>query len=377
MNNPTTNYCRAILGENPSAKKSIRLVPKLLLCSDKLLELIYTYSKAVDLKPGETLIEEGLYDQWVYFMVFGELDIYINNSKLGSTPGPLVGERCIVGEPRGATLIAGEEGVMALGIEMSLMDEIAREINNYLQTEEDESKIAAFKNEKHRLTLEMLAIVLNEVIIRIVDLNQTSLFVLLHLKSSENGKDIHKQESLHIDADHEQFEEEVISTSLQQNVFKVFSKKLYRSIVLDDPLHPNLGKIREKEWFSLLKWDGESTRALLMNAFDEIASSYQVPYEDLVEVAIKMFEVASKHTASLNRSLNSMLDQFECEQEKQKALDTGQSIAIDVTITKSKIDILRNKLFDPIEQALASQSNAPVESIASKLSQSDIDALFD
>jgi len=179
--NPITNYCEAILGNNTSAKKTIRLIPELSNCSDELLDLIFTYSKAVNIKEGEVLIKEGLFDQWVYFMVKGQLDIFVNNSKLGSTPGSLVGERCIIGEPRGATLVAGEDGVMALGIEMSLMDEINRQINDFSQTETDVPKILAFSNEKNKIVIELLAIVLNEVILRILDLSQTSLYILKHL----------------------------------------------------------------------------------------------------------------------------------------------------------------------------------------------------
>ena len=68
---PVTNYCEAILGEDKNAKESIRLIPQLSSCSDSLLDLIFKYSKPVNLKPGEPLIKEGLYDQWVYFIVNG------------------------------------------------------------------------------------------------------------------------------------------------------------------------------------------------------------------------------------------------------------------------------------------------------------------
>ena len=75
---PVTNYCAAILGENQKAMSTIRLITGLTDCSDDLLEMIYAFSKTVNLQPGEVLIQEGLYDQWVYFIIQGELDVVID-----------------------------------------------------------------------------------------------------------------------------------------------------------------------------------------------------------------------------------------------------------------------------------------------------------
>jgi hypothetical protein len=45
MTHPVTNYCEAILGENPQAREAIRYIPELAAVSDELLTMIYRYSR--------------------------------------------------------------------------------------------------------------------------------------------------------------------------------------------------------------------------------------------------------------------------------------------------------------------------------------------
>ncbi|NQU63146.1 MAG: cyclic nucleotide-binding domain-containing protein [SAR324 cluster bacterium] len=167
---PVTNYCAAILGDDEKAKSAIRLIPGFANCSDALLGMIYAYSKTVSFQPGEVLIEEGLYDQWVYFIIQGELDVFINGERMGTTGGPIVGERCILGDPRGANLVAGKDGLMALGVEMSIIDELNRDINNFTHTASSDEEAEAFANEHIAIGLELFIIILNEVIGRITKL---------------------------------------------------------------------------------------------------------------------------------------------------------------------------------------------------------------
>jgi hypothetical protein len=374
--NPITNYCEAILGNNTNAKKTIRLIPELANCSDDLLDLIFTYSKAVNIKQGELLIKEGLFDQWVYFMVKGDLDIYINDVKLGTTSGPLVGERCIVGESRGATLVAGEGGVMAFGIEMSLMDEVNRQINTFGQTEKNEVDILEFSNQKNKIAIELLAIVLNEVILRILDINRTSLYILKRLTVSFKEEGNHQHLVLP-NKNHQKIDEEVVAMELLHADFVIFSKKLFDAIIQSNPVHENLNKIKECDWFSILKLADDGSEIYLMDAFNSIAKYYQVPYADLVEVAFQMFEVTSQYTRSLNGSLNSILSLFDNEKAKQSALKSQENDNANNVNISARIELLKTKLFDPIKQALASKDSTTVESVINKLSQGDIDSLFD
>lgn len=375
--NPITNYCEAILGNNTSAKKTIRLIPELANCSDDLLDLIFTYSKAINIKQGEVLIKEGLFDQWVYFMVKGQLDIIINDTKLGSTPGPLVGERCIVGEPRGATLVAGEDGIMAFGIEMSLMDEINRQINDFRQNENDEDKILEYSNQKYRIAIELLAIVLNEVILRILELSRTSLYILRHLTLSFKEENNHHQHLIQSNMEHQKVDENVVTMELQHTDFIIFSRKLFNEIIQTNPIHENLSKIKENDWFSILKLADDGSEVLLLDAFDNIAKYYQVSFGDLVEMTYQIFEVTSQYTSSLNGSLNSILALFDSDKAKKRALKPQKKNLTSSANVQARVNLLKTKLFDPIKQALASKNNTTVESLISKLSQDDIDSLFD
>lgn len=374
---PVTNYCEAILGENVNAKNAIRLIPELSNCSDGLLDLIYTYSKVVNISQGETLIEEGLYDQWVYFVVQGQLEIFLNDSKLGITPGPLVGERCIVGEPRGATLKAGDDGVMAIGIEMSLMDEINRDINAYSQSDVDDTLVHTFSNEKNKLGLELLAIILNEVILRILELSKTSLYILKHLTLSLKEEDKNHQHLIQANSLNQKLDEEAVIIELQHTDFVVFSKKLYDSIIHNNPAHENLSRIKESDWYSILTLDDDGSKVNLMEAFKFTAEHYQIPYAVLVEIALQMFEITSQYTSSLNGSLNAILALFDCERAKKRALRPDKIDQNSAAVIQSRIDILKRKIFDPIKEALTSKEPTSMEAVINKLSQNDIDSLFD
>ena len=116
------NYLEQMLGENQEALFAIREVPHFRTCSENLLRLIYTYGRIYALREGEKLTREGEYDQWVFFILNGKLAVYVGEEWVDTISSSLVGERCILGEPRKATLSAGEGGVTALGVDMAVLD---------------------------------------------------------------------------------------------------------------------------------------------------------------------------------------------------------------------------------------------------------------
>lgn len=118
----TTNYLVNILGDNAGARMAIRELPLFRTCSDGLLELVFRYGRVFSLAPGEELTREGEFDQWVYFMIDGRLDVYVGGEEVDTIASSLVGERCILGEPRKATLKAAAGGINALGVDMALLD---------------------------------------------------------------------------------------------------------------------------------------------------------------------------------------------------------------------------------------------------------------
>lgn len=152
----TTNYLANILGDDPEALLALREVPAFHQCSVPLLELVYRYGKVVLLREGEELTREGEFDQWVYFIISGKLTVHVGEERIDTISSSLVGERCILGEQRRATLRAAEGGVSALGVDMALLDAL-RDTETAGQ-----EPIAVY--------MELLSIIAGEVVNRIVDL---------------------------------------------------------------------------------------------------------------------------------------------------------------------------------------------------------------
>ncbi|MBT4286608.1 MAG: hypothetical protein HOD92_04665 [Deltaproteobacteria bacterium] len=124
-----------------------------------------------------------------------------------------------------------------------------------------------------------------------------------------------------------------------------------------------------------MKADG--SEVLLLDAFNSIAKDYKMAYSDLVEMAFQIFEVASNYTASLNQSLNTILALFDCEKARSTALNSKKTDLTSSADIQVRLELLKTKLFDPINDALSSKENTTVESVIKKLSQDDIDSLFD
>lgn len=371
-----TNYCEAILGENFEAKKSIRLIPELFTCSDQLLDLIFTYSKPVNLEPGEVLVEEGMFDQWIYFVVKGYMDVTIDGVSLGTTAGPMVGERCILGEPRGATLKAGSDGIMALGIEMSAMDEINREVNNFSNNHDDEDLVEQFSEEKMLLVLELEAIILNEVILRILDLSRTSFQVLGQLSRALIARETGQKYDPGIEKQSDAAMEETHVHNVLESDFEIFSKKVYDSLV-GDPIHgEDIGALTFEQWAGIFSLNRDGSKVLLMDGFKKLNRDHGFLYADLADIIILIFEITSQYTTKLNASLNNILTLFEDEEDRKGALKLIEKPDLSNAVIEARISKLRSKLFGPVEEALESGKCTELENAVAKMSQADIDALF-
>jgi CRP-like cAMP-binding protein len=152
----TTNYLANILGRDPEALLALREVPAFHDCSGQLLELLFRYGKVAQLHEGQELIREGQFDQWVYFIMQGKLAVFLGGQHVDTISSSLVGERCILGEHRRATLRATEQGVTALGVDMALLDALR-----------DHSSTV---REPISVYLELLSIIAGEVVNRIAEL---------------------------------------------------------------------------------------------------------------------------------------------------------------------------------------------------------------
>ena len=379
---PVTNYCEAILGDDATAKSSLHLIPELSNCSKELLQIIFRYSKPVNLKPGEGLIQEGLFDQWVYFMIQGELDVVINGKNLGSTAGPIVGERCILGEPRGANLIASNTGVMALGIEMTIVDELYREVNDYRKKEKNKDKVLRFSEVKMAIALELLNIILSEIICRIIDMHRAGVKSFDLLTKSRPKHNIQLQ-SLYSFADndfenHQSPQQKPIPNYTATKNIPVYSFSDFVDIVYFEILQKHLysfgyEKFPQTSWREMFTLD-EQNNATLDKAYDWLKNEYQLSNQDLIEVTFSIFEIASKYTAAANQSNSKILAITDCDEEKQKVMD--ESAIKERVIADQSLNEIRANLFSPIEEKLQSGKSDSTDEESGKMSQSAIDALF-
>lgn len=370
---PVTNYCAAILGENKTAMSAIRLIPELAECSDELLALIYAYSKPVDIPPGETLIKEGMFDQWVYFVIRGELDVLIDGEYLGSTGGPIVGERCILGEPRGADLVSGKDGLMALGVEMSIIDALNREINNFQQTAASDEEAEAFANDRMALALEILIIILNEVIGRITHLYDSGVTGAKHLDEADQGQSIKTRGLYEFSEDRSPSEEKGASREFLLYSFSDFSETVYYELLQKYLSEYGFSDFPLEAWKERFSAD-ENGNVSIGEAFDWLNRDFNIANTTLVEIASSIFEVASQYTAAANKAVNQVFSAFERERDKERARNA--SSRKNATSTETLVGRIRQELFEPVQKALNAGQTEVAEEGPSKMSQADIDALF-
>lgn len=150
-----TNYLTNILGEDEDAHMALREIPVFHTASEELLDLIYSYGRVFALGEGQELTREGEFDQWVYFIIDGRLDVFLGGEWVDTIASSLVGERCILGESRKATLRAGKGGTSALGVDMALLDAL----NNASDPE----------GENFSIYLELLGRIVGEIVQRLAE----------------------------------------------------------------------------------------------------------------------------------------------------------------------------------------------------------------
>ncbi len=153
---PITNYLANVLKDDTDALMAIREIPVFRTSSQELLELVFRYARIYSLPEGGELTREGEFDQWVYFIIGGRLDVYVGGARVDTIASSLVGERCLLGEPRKATLRAAKGGMIALGVDMALLDAL----NDPAQTGE----------ENRTVYLELLGRIVGEIVQRVAEM---------------------------------------------------------------------------------------------------------------------------------------------------------------------------------------------------------------
>jgi len=115
------------LKESEDLIKKLRLLPTLKSFDDKDLKGVLKLSKIRKYDPGELILEEGQYDNWVYFLVSGKVRIMKGDKELSvmNRRGDIFGEMGVIdGSARSASVYAVDETV-CLSTDASYVDRLS------------------------------------------------------------------------------------------------------------------------------------------------------------------------------------------------------------------------------------------------------------
>ncbi len=115
------------LKESEDLIKKFREIPTLRSFDDKDLKGVLKLSKIRKYDPGELIIEEGQYDNWIYFLVSGKVRIVKDDKELSvlDRRGDIFGEMGVInGSARSASVYAVDESV-CLSTDASYADRLS------------------------------------------------------------------------------------------------------------------------------------------------------------------------------------------------------------------------------------------------------------
>jgi len=118
-------------------------------------EVLLKHSRIVNFSPGEVVLRSGELDTWLYFLLKGQLLVYVNNDVENAdavnyiTPGEVFGDLAmLIGEQRTATLIADPNcrRVLVFATDFAIFGELDDFTTITLPT-----KLAYYRNTVHNL----------------------------------------------------------------------------------------------------------------------------------------------------------------------------------------------------------------------------------
>ncbi len=117
------------LNENKEIIEKLNSIPVLKNFNDKDIQGMLKLSKVIRYERGETIIKEGQYDNWIYFIIQGKVGIKKQDETIGvlKQKGDIFGEMGIIdGSPRSATIMAIDE-TFCLALDASYSDRLQNE----------------------------------------------------------------------------------------------------------------------------------------------------------------------------------------------------------------------------------------------------------
>jgi CRP/FNR family transcriptional regulator, cyclic AMP receptor protein len=115
-----------ILADNLKLFESAKHMPALKFFEKKDLHKLLHFSKIREYAPGEQIIAQGSFDNWVYFLLSGDIRIVKDNETIDELrrTGDIFGEMCIIdGQARSASVYALGD-VVCLATDVSFIDNL-------------------------------------------------------------------------------------------------------------------------------------------------------------------------------------------------------------------------------------------------------------
>ncbi len=115
--------------ENLEILEKLKNVPVLHSFGKRDMNKVLSFSNVKKYSAGETIIEEGSYDNWIYFLINGNVRIIKNGGEIDALKrtGDVFGEMCVIdGCPRSASVQAIDD-VTCLATDVSFMDRLFNE----------------------------------------------------------------------------------------------------------------------------------------------------------------------------------------------------------------------------------------------------------
>ena len=115
------------LKDNDELIEKMSRIPELGIFDDKDLHGLMKLSKIRKYKPNETIIEEGGYDCWIYYLISGKVRVTKDGEEIGTIQriGDVFGEMGVIdGSARSASIIAATE-VICLATDTSYIDRLS------------------------------------------------------------------------------------------------------------------------------------------------------------------------------------------------------------------------------------------------------------
>ncbi|MBF0279191.1 MAG: cyclic nucleotide-binding domain-containing protein [SAR324 cluster bacterium] len=131
MPEPQSNYLKNTVPElEEEFIEEIGKIPLFSQLSHELRHQLFSYSKFVKLQHQEKLIKRGMFDQEIFVLLQGKLNVLVPHNDnqeividVMDAPFSLFGERSLLGEPRGSSIDSEGESLL-LGIDLSPLPDV-------------------------------------------------------------------------------------------------------------------------------------------------------------------------------------------------------------------------------------------------------------